>query len=89
MEPSNRPRKQPTARGASRRPDCSSPPVGGPADPRPPEELTVAIRAVPLPDPETNPLRARQLGVIVDLLRRAAAAAAGKDAASPGSSSPK
>lgn len=80
MQASNRARKQRTARGASRCPECSSPRVGGPADPRPPEELTVAIRATPLPDPETNPLRARQLAVIVDLLRRAAAEAAERDA---------
>jgi hypothetical protein len=38
-----------------------------------------------LPEPETNPLRAQQLAVIVDLLRRAAAEAAEKDAISPGS----
>ncbi len=87
MEASNRARKQATARGASRRPDCLSPRVGGPADPRPPEQLTVTIHAVPLPDPQTNPLRARQLAVIVDLLRSAAAEAAARpDTASTGES---
>ncbi len=86
MDASNRrARKQPTARRAPRRPDCSPPRVAGTADPRLAEELTVTIRATPLPNPETNPLRAQQLAVIVDLLRRAAAEAAGKDAASPGS----
>jgi hypothetical protein len=82
MDASNRVRKQPAGRGAPRRPDCSPPRVGGTADPRPEEGLTVAIRATPLPDPQTNPLRARQLAVIVNLLRRAAAEAAERDATS-------
>ena len=84
MEASNRTRKQPAASRPSRRSDCQRDPAAPSsetqADPRPPEELTVAIRATPLPDPETNPLRARQLAVIVNLLRRAAAQAAEQDA---------
>jgi hypothetical protein len=60
------------------------------ADARPGEGLTVTIRAIPLPNSETNPLRALQLAVIVGLLRRAAAEVAEGDAASPGSAgSPK
>ena len=34
--------------------------------------LAVTVRVVPLPDHDSNPLRARQLAVIVDLLRCAA-----------------
>jgi hypothetical protein len=46
--------------------------------------LKVKIRVVPLPDSESNPLRARQLAVIVSLLRRAAAEGAERHtAASP------
>lgn len=44
------------------------------------DSLMVTVRVIPLPDPETNPLRARQLAVIVDLLRRAAAKAVEEDA---------
>jgi len=84
MDTSNRARKQPTARRAPRRPDCSPPRGDRATDARAAEELTVTIRAIPLPNADTNPLRAQQLAVIVDLLRRAAAEAAGKDAASPG-----
>jgi hypothetical protein len=39
--------------------------------------LQVTIRVAPLADPESNPLRAQQLTVIVNLLRRAATEAAG------------
>jgi hypothetical protein len=37
--------------------------------------LAVTVRIIPLPEAESNPLRARQLAVIVDLLRRATAEA--------------
>jgi hypothetical protein len=43
--------------------------------------LTVTVRVVPLPDHESNPLRARQLAVIVDLLRCTASEGAERDAA--------
>jgi hypothetical protein len=91
MAASNRTRPVSAARGTSRRPACS-PPASTPAT-QPPAEasldaegprasggLQVTIRVIPLPDPESNPLRARQLVVIVNLLRRAAAEAAEQDA---------
>jgi hypothetical protein len=40
--------------------------------------LKVTIRVVPLKDPELSHLRARQFAVIVDLLQRATAEAAGR-----------
>ena len=43
--------------------------------------LTVTVHVVPLPDHKINPLRARQLAVIVDLLRCAASEGAERDAA--------
>ena len=46
------------------------------AEPPTADGLHVTVRVIPLPDPESNPLRARQLAVIVDLLRQAAAKAA-------------
>lgn len=51
--------------------------------PEPPtaDGLAVTVRVVPLPDHESNPLRARQLAVILDLLRSAASEAAEPDAA--------
>lgn len=85
MDASNRPRRQTTPRRSRRRPDCSPPASRrraaargparclGPAEPSVSGGLKVTIRVVPLPDPESNPLRARQLAVIVSLLRRAAA----------------
>jgi hypothetical protein len=56
-----------TGRRAPRRPACSS------------DGLKVTIKVIRLPDPESNPLRARQLAVIVNLLRRAAAEVAERD----------
>lgn len=95
MDASNRARKPPR-QTARRQADCSPRAISrraapGPSVSRagPPAEsprsggLKVTIRVIPLKDPESNPLRARQLAVIVDLLRRAAAEAAGRDAASP------
>ncbi len=82
MEASNAPRRQLAARKARRRPDCQSPRGGGKAEPRPAEGLKVTIRVIPLPDSDANPLRARQLAVIVNLLRRAAAEA-GEQVTSP------
>jgi hypothetical protein len=84
MDASNRARKRPTARRAPRRPGCSPPRGDRASGAQEAEGLTVTIRAIPLPNPDTNPLRAQQLAVIVDLLRRAAAQAARKDAASRG-----
>jgi hypothetical protein len=43
--------------------------------------LAVTVRIVPLSEAESNPLRARQLAVIVDLLRRATAEAKREKAA--------
>jgi hypothetical protein len=43
--------------------------------------LTVTVRVIPLPEVESNPLRARQLAVIVGLLRRATAEAEQEKAA--------
>jgi hypothetical protein len=37
--------------------------------------LKVTVRLIAIPEAESNPLRARQLAVIVDLLRRATAEA--------------
>lgn len=39
--------------------------------------LHLEVTIVPMPEPESNPLRARQLAVIVKLLQRAAAEASG------------
>jgi hypothetical protein len=47
------------------------------AEPPTADGLAVTVRLIPLPDHESNPLRARQLAVIVDLLRRAAETQAG------------
>jgi hypothetical protein len=80
MEASNAPRRQLAARSARRRPNCQR--GGGKAKPRPAEGLKVTIRVIPLPDSDANPLRARQLAVIVNLLRRAAAEA-GEQVTSP------
>ncbi|MGH2904716.1 MAG: hypothetical protein ACRDK7_14200 [Solirubrobacteraceae bacterium] len=73
-------------RGRSRQahepPGCGEPesrervPAGPPAA----DGLALTVRVVPLPDHERNPLRARQLAVIVDLLRRAAAEREKQDA---------
>jgi hypothetical protein len=87
MDASNRPRRQTAPRRPRRRPDCSPPTsrcravARGPACPGPTEPsvsdgLKVTIRIISLPDPESNPLRARQLAVIVDLLQCAASEAA-------------
>jgi hypothetical protein len=87
MDASNASRRQLAARSAPRRPGCSTPRSTRKAERRSAQGLTVTIRAIPLPDPQTNPLRARQLAVIVDLLRSAAAeAAARRDTASGGES---
>lgn len=79
-------------RRARLRPDCSrgavSRPVATPktdhpgtAQPPTQDRLKVTIQVIPLPDYESNPLRARQLAVILDLLRSAASEAAERDAA--------
>jgi hypothetical protein len=90
MDASNRVRHQPAVPGAHRRPDCSPPrgredgrrSTGGGADRHDP--------CGPFAELRDDPLRALQLAVIVDLLRRAAAEVAEGDAASPGSAeSPK
>jgi hypothetical protein len=52
-----------------------------PADPASTDGLKVTIRVIPLSEAESNPLRAQQLAVIVNLLRRAAAEATTRDAA--------
>jgi hypothetical protein len=41
------------------------------AEPPTADGLKVTVRVIPLPESESNPLRARQFAVIVDLLRRA------------------
>lgn len=89
MDASNRPRRQTAPRRSRRRPDCSPPGnrrravARGPAEPSVSGGLTVTIRIIPLQDPESNPLRARQLAVIVNLLRRAAAEGAEQHTPSP------
>lgn len=90
MTASNRPRRPAARRQVPRRPVCL------PAAPRtlrwqdgervliePPTTngLKVTVRVIPLPEAENNPLRARQLAVIVDLLRRATAEAEQENAA--------
>jgi hypothetical protein len=40
--------------------------------------LKLIVKVIPLPDPDSNPLRAQQLAVIVKLLRRAATLADSK-----------
>lgn len=95
MDASNRLRRQTAPRCSRRRPDCS--PLAsrrravargpaccpGPAEPSVSGGLKVTIRIIPLPDSESNPLRARQLAVIVNLLRRAAGEGAEQHTASP------
>ena len=95
MDASNRPRRQTAPLCARRRPDCSPPGkhrravargsacCPGPAEPSVSGGLKVTIQVIPLPDPESNPLRTRQLAVIVNLLRRAAAEGAARHTASP------
>jgi len=89
MATSNRTRKAPApGRRAQRRPacvpaatTCTTPnPAGSEPSRKPPSSggLKVTIRVTSLPDPESNPLRAQQLAVIVNLLRRAATEAAGR-----------
>lgn len=91
MTASNRPRTPVARQRGPRRPACvpasSAQPSGSrdgervPADPASTDGLKVTIRVIPLSEAESNPLRAQQLGVIVNLLRRAAAEAATRDAA--------
>jgi hypothetical protein len=64
-------------RAVARGPACCH----GPTEPSVSDGLKVTTRIIPLPDPESNPLRARQLAVIVDLLQCAASEAAEQDAA--------
>jgi hypothetical protein len=89
MESSKRSRKQPAVRGAPRRPNCSRGSSGTQAAQRRPAAdtdtiaepqqadrgLALTVTVVPLESPATNPLRARQLAVIVELLQQAAAEA--------------
>lgn len=76
MTASNRPRTPVTRKPIPRRPTCL-PARRQRGDERvlvePPtvDGLAVTVRLIPLADGESNPLRARQLAVIVDLLRRA------------------
>lgn len=76
MTASSRPRTPVARKPVTRRPACV------PADrsrsgervliePPTADGLTVTVRVIPLAVAESNPLRARQLAVIVDLLRRA------------------
>jgi hypothetical protein len=95
MDASNRASQQPAPRYARRRADCS------PAGSRPPrsrgstncgrqaaEPLTVIFRVVPLEGPDAEKIRARQLAVIVRLLRRAIEAQTTEtDARTPGARS--
>lgn len=55
-------------------PNAPAPPGGEQVLAEPPtaDGLSVTVRVVPLSDHESSPLRARQLAVIVDLLRSAA-----------------
>jgi hypothetical protein len=55
-------------------PNAPAPPGGEQVLSEPPtaDGLSVTVRVVPLSDHESSPLRARQLAVIVDLLRSAA-----------------
>lgn len=64
------------ARRTPRRATCSAAPAKHDT-PGPSDVLRVTIRVTPLADPESNPLRAQQLAVIVNLLRRAAAEVTG------------
>lgn len=92
MTASNRVRKPIASRQVSRRPAClpassaESPGSRGGkralVEPASTNGLKVTIRVIPLSEPESNPLRAQQLAVIVALLRRAAAEAAARDATS-------
>jgi len=82
MDASNRTRKQPAARRAPRRPDCSrhtSSPTRAirstGCGQRTPGSLTVAFRVIPLEGPDADRLRERQLAVVVRLLQRAVAEA--------------
>lgn len=58
---------------ADPQPAAPAPPSGDLVLSEPPtaDGLSVMVRVVPLPEHESNPLRARQLAVIVDLLRGA------------------
>ncbi len=80
MRASNRTWKQPVSRAAQRSAKCERPANGERVFLEPPtvDGLKVTVRVIPLPEPESNALRARQLAVIVDLLRHAAAKAAEK-----------
>lgn len=76
MTASNRPRTSVARKPIPRRPTCL--PARCPRDgervlvePPTADGLAVTVRLIPLAEGESNPLRARQLAVIVDLLRRA------------------
>lgn len=74
---------QPSRRRAAPEPPVSEQPAASEqvlAEPPTTDGLAVTVRVIPLPDHESNPLRARQLAVIVDLLRRAAAEREEQDA---------
>lgn len=94
MEASNRTRKQPAARRAPRRPDCSRH-ASSPAcatrstgcGQRPSSALTVAFRVIPLEGSDADKLRKRQLAVVVRLLQRAVADAPTHDR--PGDAAPR
>ena len=85
MTASNRARRPIARRQVPRRPAClpaASPTPRAPRDsarvlvePPTTDGLMVTVRLIPMPEAESNPLRARQLAVIVDLLRRATAEA--------------
>lgn len=80
MTASNRPRTPVARQQVPRRPACvpaghSRDGKGALVEPPTADGLAVTVRIIPLPEAESNPLRARQLAVIVDLLRRATAEA--------------
>ncbi len=86
MTASNRPRTPVARKPVARRPACV--PARRPRDgervlvePTTADGLAVTVRIIPLAEGESNPLRARQLAVIVDLLRRATAEAEQEKAA--------
>jgi hypothetical protein len=87
MTGSRRTRTPTPRRQAPRRPACV-PATHRPlddervfAEPPTADGLKVTVRVIPLPESESNPLRARQLAVIVELLRRATAEAEQEKAA--------
>lgn len=80
MTASNRPRTPIARPQVPRRPSCVPARHSRDAEhvlvePPTADGLRVTVRVIPLPESASNPLRARQLAVTVDLLRRATAEA--------------